>query len=86
MKGLTEKRSAFKDEGKALGKKLGDGVETEKSNVVRKFTSILTACVNAIRGQRSQFQSAGAYLAEGFAKELQIGGTGGGSGGVAVFG
>ena len=70
LKGLTEKRSAFKDEGKALGKKLGDGVETEKSNVVRKFTSILTACVNAIRGQRSQFQSAGAYLAEGFANGI----------------
>ena len=70
LKGITDKRESFKTEGKNLGVKVGEGVESEKNTVSTKFATILMTCVNTIRGYYGRFQQAGSYLAIGFANGI----------------
>ena len=67
---IISKRSTFTTTGVSIMNALVSGVTKGNSKVSTAFTTNLVTAVTSIRNQRSNFFSAGGYLAEGFANGI----------------
>ena len=70
LQGLTESRNSFRGEGASLMTEVGKGVESRSKAIEQKFMSAAASCVVKLRTYYAQFQSAGSYLALGFANGI----------------
>lgn len=77
VRNIPTKISSYEGDVKAAGETLSNavksGLESQKDAIPTTFGTTLSACVSKIRGYRTQFETAGKYIAAGLAAGIRAG-------------
>ena len=77
VRNIPTKISSYEGDVKAAGETLSNavksGLESQKNAIPTTFGTTLNACVSKIRGFRTQFETAGKYIAAGLAAGIRAG-------------